>query len=124
MRGTARTLSLRLGEELLEAAVGRAQTFLSEHHGLLLPDRIADQSSFMEPTHGVPINVLPCADSIVKREIKNGKDRFVDLCDVDVHDQLRDLSGPNAKAERTRPARAASRSKILLKPDVSRRLGS
>jgi hypothetical protein len=93
-KGTATALLLHLGEKLLEAALGLAQTFVSEHHGLLLPDRVADQSSFMEPTHGFPINALPRADSIVKREIKNGKDRFVDLCGVDVHDQLRDLSGP------------------------------
>src|SRR5215510_8931963 len=75
---------LALGEQLPETALRFAQTFVSEHNRLLLPNGIADQTLLMKLPHGFPIDVPPRGNPIVKREIENRENRFVHLCGIDL----------------------------------------
>ena len=82
-------------EKLLEEAFSFAQAFVGECHRLCLSDWVRNVAFVMEPVHRVPIERLPYAVSIVKRQIEKRKNGVIDLFSVEFHRTVSISAGTN-----------------------------
>src|SRR4051794_28819355 len=80
-----REQSVWLGEHSPEELFGALQPLLSEHDGLGLVPRVADQALLVEPVQRIPIKPLPGPPVVVKGRKEERQHRFDDLVRVERH---------------------------------------
>jgi hypothetical protein len=70
---------------LIEKPARLDQSFLAKHNGLCFAARIADQSLFVQPVQGLPIEAFPRPGSIMQTKIKKSQYSLIYPVVVKIH---------------------------------------
>jgi hypothetical protein len=74
---SARDSSFVNREHLFEYFSGPFLSFFGKPDRLRFPDRIGDQTFFIEPIHSIPIKAFPNNAAVIKVEIEQSQNRFI-----------------------------------------------
>lgn len=77
--------TLVLGKKLFEQSLRRAEPLVRKDNGLGLANRIRNVTLLVKPVQRSPIKRLPRPRPAMKRQIKQGENRVVNLLFVVVH---------------------------------------
>lgn len=72
-----------LAEQFQQQTLCPLPSFVGEFNRLRFAARVGDAAPLMQSVHGIPVEALPGPGPIVQSQVKQGKNRLIDLARVE-----------------------------------------